>query len=115
MGTTPPCKPGAGLIHWIMAHELIHVDPATVSQYRELINANPMNQLAAFRNIVSTKAYVVSDVPDWHPSSGLTQLSTAWNTSLGCNVRPVQKLNDAGKTKRKVYYVTSSIEGPIMF
>lgn len=104
--TTPPCNPGP--THWIMGHELIYVDPGMVNKYRVLINSDPINQLSSFGTIVGKDPHMK---PEFHPGSGVDY----WNSTLGCNNRPLQRLTGAADRNRKVYYVTSSIQSSVLF
>jgi len=60
--TTPPCTAGT---QWLFAPTPVIVPESTLYMYRAMINANPDNQLATFKEIVGV------DTPSWHADAGV--------------------------------------------
>jgi carbonic anhydrase len=81
--TSPPCTTDT---IWIMASAAIKVPQATLDMYRTMINSKENNQLAAYGEIIGQNANIV---PKWHKT---VPPHIAWNSSLGCNNRPIQTL-----------------------
>jgi len=103
--TTPPCTTDT---HWIMAGSPVTITQATLDMYRKQINSDPDSQLARFEHIVGP-----SHLGNWHPSSGVT--TAGWNTSLGCNNRPIQALTGKNGPFRRLHHVQKTIMGSVSF
>jgi len=93
--TTPPCTSGTT---WIIAPKPVTIPSSTLKLYRELINANPINQLSPYGNITGEGE---DALPPWNPASHMT----TWSYLLKCNNRPIQPLTGVNNYARFLYKI----------
>lgn len=83
--TKPPCTTDTV---WIIDPIPINVPFTVIHYFRELINQDPINQLAPFGTIQQMGPHVA---PNWAPDAGMDD--SPWHVDLKCNTRPTQSMD----------------------